>query len=316
MLKEQEKIERYLNGEMQNPEKEVFEQEIKNNTDLSDKIAFHKDLLSFFNSRNVDLEETLSNLGNEYFSDEKPIKPVPDAIKNSSFTNNKRFIIPLLLLLIVIIGGFWYFNDSDEPVDITPSMSTSEAEKIINEGMIDEQGKEVINEIEENIPTEIKETKETEEDLKTDPPKFDIDEIKGATKQEDEPMAILDKSNFQENMALESLISENLRSDTNISVNTPAKGQRFEQKDGIVALSFNGTTSKNDKFELIIYDNKAENFNNDYSILSTMLKTTPDENTFNVSFNVMIELKKGLYYYIIRRKDEAQILHISKFFIQ
>ncbi|NJN78405.1 MAG: hypothetical protein HC803_08810 [Saprospiraceae bacterium] len=93
------------------------------------------------------LENTLSNLGNEYFSDEKPPNPTPHAITDSPSSNNARFIIPLLLFLILIIGGFWYFNNADEnPADMdVPEMTATEAEKIINDGMLDEQGNGVIN---------------------------------------------------------------------------------------------------------------------------------------------------------------------------
>ncbi|NJN78406.1 MAG: hypothetical protein HC803_08815 [Saprospiraceae bacterium] len=47
MPNEQEKIERYLNDEMNKTERDTFEEEIKRNKALADKVELNKDLSSF-----------------------------------------------------------------------------------------------------------------------------------------------------------------------------------------------------------------------------------------------------------------------------
>jgi hypothetical protein len=320
MLNEQEKIERYLNGEMNDAEKSVFEQEMKNNKVLSDEVALTKDLADFFKDRKIGIEHTLSNLGNEYFTDEKPAKPnnsTPHAVTDSPSFNNARFIAPALLLLVIIIGCFWYFNNTDEnPADMyVPEMTATEAEKIINDGMLDEQGNEVINN--ENTAPKIEENQQIEPiDSKKEIPKLEIEEIKETPKKEEKPMATLDEANFKENSVLESLIRENVRSDSQTSITAPFKGQTFQQKKGMVILNFKGVTTEEDQFEVVIYDNKITNFNNDYRVLNALLKKTPDDDGFKLSFNLKVELKPGLYYYIIRQKDNPEIIHISKFLVK
>lgn len=312
MLHEQEKIERYLNGEMKDTEKNIFEQEIKNNKTLANNIALAKDLATFFKIRNIGITHTLSKVGNEYFSDEKPKNSTPQVPTDSPSFNNTKFIIPSLLLLVIIISGFWYFNNNntdDKPADMyAPEMSATEAEKIINKGMTDEQGDDVINKVNEEIQTKKEESEAIEA----------IDLKKNLPKKENKPMATLDEASFKENLALESLIHENTRSDSQTSITAPSQAQTFQQKNGTVTLGFKGTTKEDESFEVVIYDNKTINFNNNYSLLNAELKKIPDATNeeFKLSFNVKIELKQGLYYYVIRKKENTEIIHISKFYVK
>jgi hypothetical protein len=315
MINEREKIERYLDGKMSPTENDSFEEEMENNPLLSDAVTQNKDLLSFFNNKNVDLEQTLSNLGTEYFTNEKATDPTPYTAADAPFKNRIRFVISLLSLLIVIIGIFWYFNTADKkPTDInTPSMSTTEMEKIINDNMLDEQGGDVINNSEDNTPIEI----EPEViDSKTNPTDFDINETENPPKKEGQPIANLNEASFQENTVLESLIRENVRSDSQTRINAPIQGETFQRKNGMVILGFNGTTEAASQFELIIYDNSPKNFNNDYQVLNAMLKKTSNNDSFQLSFNVKVELKPGLYYYLIRTKEAAEMVYLSKFYIR
>ncbi|NJN78404.1 MAG: hypothetical protein HC803_08805 [Saprospiraceae bacterium] len=112
------------------------------------------------------------------------------------------------------------------------------------------------------------------------------------------------------------MIRENVRSDSQTSITAPFAGQTFQQKNGMVTLGFKGTTKEEDQFEVIIYDNLSKSFDNDYRVLNAVLKKTPDDKGFKLSFNLKVELKQGLYYYIIRKKDNTDIIYVSKFFVK
>jgi hypothetical protein len=315
MLNEQEKIERYLDGEMSDSEKNIFEQEIKNNKELLAQVALSKDLRSFFKERNGDLDQTLTDLGNEYFKDVKPQNTTPNADTDKPIDNKARFIISLLCLLIVTIGGFWYFNsgsDSEKVEDVlfSPSTSVKETEKMINEGMeeqgdSDDDGSEAIPEIIE----EATESPTKADNLPDDAPIKTKDKPKV-----DKPIAMVEnKADFKENSALENLIRENVRSDKSITVKMPSENDTFARKNGIATLKFRFTTEEETPIELIIYNNQVNSFEKDYQILSTILrKTSNGEFTFNAN----VGLKNGLYYCILRKKESLEIIHVSKFFVR
>ena len=315
MLNEQEKIERYLNGEMSNSEKDAFEQEIKSNQTLSEQVALSKDLEAFFKARNVGLEQSLSDLGNEFFDEASPQNITPNSDTDKPTGNAARFVIPLLLLLFVIIAGVRYFNNNTtserlEDTYYTPETSVKETEKMINEGMQEQGDPEKEGEI---IPEIIETTPETptKNDTQKDAPEKSKDE-KPIT---EKPIAALeeDKANFEKNALLESLIRENIRSNEMITVKTPSENQTFTSKKGIATLKFKVVATETELIELIIYDNRIDSFEKNYPILSTILqKKSNDELVFNAN----IQLEKGLHYYILRKKNTTEIMYISKFFVR
>lgn len=315
MPNQQEKIERYLNEEMSNSEKNIFEQEMKNSKALREEVALNKDLMSFFKERNIGLEHTLSDLGNEFFNDDKPQNITPPQDADKPIIGKKPFIIPLLLLLFVSIAGLWYFNansDSEKFEDalFSPSTSVEETEKMINEGM-QEQGDsdDVGSEITPEIIEEATESPTKADNLPEDAPTKTEEKPKV-----DKPMAAAeDKASFKENSILEGLIRENVRSDKSVTVKMPSENYTFTPKNGVATLKFRFTTEAETAIELIIYDNKIDSFEKNYQILSaTLQKTSNDELVFNAN----VSLKNGLYYYVLRKKDTLEIIHISKFFVR
>jgi hypothetical protein len=315
MMDEQEKIERYLNGEISTAEKKNFEQEMKKNKALSDEVALSKDLMAFFKERNMGLEHKLSDLGEEFFTDEKPQNTKPHTNNNKSMNNKTRFIIPLLLLLFASITGFWYFNantNSEKFEDelFSPATSVEEAEKMINEGMreqgdAEEAGSEMSPEIIEEAtkpPTNTDNLPDNAPTKTEDKPKVD------------KPIAIVeDKASFKENAVLEGLIQENVRSDRSITIKTPAENYTFAPKNGVATLKFRFTTAEETPIELMIYDNQRESFEKEHRILSTMLRQSSND---ELAFDVNVSLKNGLYYYVLRKKDTSEIVTISKFFVR
>lgn len=317
MLHEQEKIDKYLNGEMEISECRAFEIEIANNPKLAESIALHKDLEVFFKERNPSLEQALSDLGNNYFVDtENPSEPA-QAVTDSSPQSNYSWFTPILLLLIISVGSFWYLNKpSDVNNNISPAksvntstMSPIDAEKIINDGMIEEGGIDENTTIEE-LPVQEIEVEEVKEEGN---PNFNPAEH--TQKSGNQPIAKIDKKVFSQNAVLESLIQENVRSkkNTEATINQPTLNKVFRLKNKKINLVIQGTISDDSPVELIIYDNRSLSFNKDYPLLKTVLIAKKDTDNYTISFNANIDLSEGLYYYIIRKKATADILHTSKF---
>jgi hypothetical protein len=320
MLNEQEKIDRYLDGEMSDSEKNTFEQEIKNNKELSEQVALSKDLGAFFKERNIGLEQTLSNLGEEFFNDKTPQNTIPNADTDKPIFSKARFAIPFLLLLIVCIGGVWYFNNNSdtekfEDALFTPSTSIKETEKMINEGMQEQGDSE--KEGGEEIPKTLEEATEMpikEEKLPNGTPTKSDDKPK-----ENKPMARLDdKASFKENPILESLIRENVRSnEAALLVKKPTPNQIYKSKRDKIYLEFSGTVNTSANLEFIIYNNLPVSFDKDYKTLLAVLKSEKiGDKQFQLTFEGNVELKNGLYYYIVRKKSDFEILYISKFKVQ
>lgn len=306
MLNEQEQqIERYLNGEMSEKERQTFEAAVKNDTELMKKVAFQKDLMQFFEERNPALENTLSELGNEFFvEDTNP----PTSGKKSS--NNKFWMfLSLVFVLVIAFGGFFYFNDNGEQQQHDEIYNNPiDAEKAINQGMLEDGGSEG-----KTLDTSIEEAQETDEETSSDD---EIDENIIDDKSEEEtkkispPMASVDTESYQTNPVLESLIRENIRSnESKFEITSPSIGQSIYSKNSIVNLRFEGNSSTATSIQIILYDNKKSSFSNNQYIISTSKDLTNDD--FSVALN--IELENGLYYYIVQEKNTREVLHISKF---
>ncbi len=67
MFDTQEKIERYLNNNMSESEKKSFEKNIENCQSLANLVQLEKNLIDYFRSPNLKLEQELNRLGNKYF---------------------------------------------------------------------------------------------------------------------------------------------------------------------------------------------------------------------------------------------------------
>ena len=67
---------------------------------------------------------------------------------------------------------------------------------------------------------------------------------------------------------------------------------------------------------MIIYSNRTFDIDNDHRILSQELSGTAIDSDFSFRFNAGLELKKGLYYVMIRKDETRELLHISKFRVE
>lgn len=308
MLNEQDKkIEEYLNGEMSNDERQAFEAAIKNDAELAKEVTFQKDLMQFFEERNPDLERKLSELSNEFFEDDADIN------SNKKKYFNWIFLVVGLVLLSAL-GGYIYINNSNSRQFDVSSSSYIDAEKAINEGMEYDNGNEdsfTMFEEDEKQQTQQQEIEQdTEQESIEENTNMDSDDI---TEKSPPPMAKVDIENYKVNPMLEGIIRENVRSDRkNFEIIFPRKNQTFYPKNGIINFRLKGNSSIERNVQVVLYDNKESSFLNDQYVLST----SKDLKNGDFSFSINIELKNGLYYYVMQEKETGKILHVSKFDIK
>lgn len=333
MLKEQEQIDKYINDEMTSSERIAFEKEMQNNKELAESVALNRDLAQFFKERNPILEQTLSSLGNEYFKEDVPVAvTVPEASSDTipppSSSKGFRWILPVFLLGLVGIGGFWFLNQNGgEPMqdanimNASPVLSPEDAEQLIEEGMLEEGGGEadmIKNAADEDF------LKDVDDNSKVKEPLFNIKgenekskKEKEKSKKKDKPIAKVDNKVFKQNRMLESLILENVRSgEESATIYSPSKGYTYRLNGKEINLKIKGSTNIESDLELVVYDNNPANFDKDFKILKSRINKANKDDEYKLSFNANVELPQGLYYYIIRTKDDEKVVYISKFYVR
>ena len=66
MINRQDDIKNYLTNKMSESERQQFEASMSSDEALKKEVAFNKDLMSFFEDENPELEGMLTQLGNEF----------------------------------------------------------------------------------------------------------------------------------------------------------------------------------------------------------------------------------------------------------
>ena len=222
------RIEKYLNGEMEEIEILSFEEEILADKNLKESIEFKKDLIAFFESRNSKLNENLESLGNDFFKDEKA---------TGLFLNNKLIALGLIILMLFIGTSYYMFflgKDNKEDVRKEQVEDSSEIDILIEKEIIQEIIQEETNEEEENLLPTFKPSKVLEKPIDTN----------------QQPIASTD--NFIQNPNLELLIRENVRS-KNVEftlINKP-DNQTLSLFDGSANLKISGSMNIDDTIEYV-----------------------------------------------------------------
>ena len=139
---------------------------------------------------------------------------------------------------------------------------------------------------------------------------------------------------FEENPELEDLMAQNGSNEYfELSIEKPSKGESFVLKGGKITLQINGMLFTNDltdenSISVAIYDNNPQNYKSNKSLFSFSLpleKDTADEeekefgfvpkfeDAYFVNLKETIEIKAGLYYYLILQKGETAAMYTGKF---
>ncbi len=287
MSEQEDNIFRYLDNQMSLEEKANFEQLLQTDKALAKEVEFQRGLLGFLDREQPVLEGKLDKLGDEFI------------LKQNNRLGKKWLwgIGILAVVLISIIAFFMMQNDGKiEKLPVNEGTSVEEKSITPEENPV----KEAIQE-EENPPIEIP---QKEEKIKPKPPK-------------NQPIAALDKTDFEKNTIMERLIADSYRDNADhiTTIIEPRPNTVFKAHP-LVNLKVIGQTNNSPDYELIIYSNRSYDIENDYRMVSKNLEGQPKDENFNFRFNGEIPFHKGLYYLVIRQKESRKLLHISRFTVE
>ena len=306
-----DKIQRYLDRELNEEELSAFEQEIESDASLADEVNLHQDMQDFLgDSPENDLRKQLEKLSANY-------KDTPNTQKFTS-----KYLL-WLLPIFLLVGAFWLLN---------PSTSTNTNNTIKEKTTLPTEKQEQIDQVEEQSNQEVKASdkveEKKEEDQKSTPKKEEkksrpakdfFDKDVNSNKKENTTQVIA--ANFDPNPSLEFLIENSTRgNETTLAISSKQSDANFQKSgiDFIVAGTFESEENLLDKqMKVHIFSNDPEAFDNFEPLYSEDLKLNNSaENTYSFNFNDTFQLTKGLYYYMIEDYEEEQIFFVEKFKVE
>lgn len=101
-----ERIDRYLNGEMEAVEKQAFDVEVAANAQLAEELALQKDMVDFLRrkDRRAVLQNELKNIGNDYF------KSAPETAKVVQMPRQRlRWVMIASAAAVIALLLVWQF---------------------------------------------------------------------------------------------------------------------------------------------------------------------------------------------------------------
>lgn len=283
-----ENINRYLDNEMSDDERRAFEEQLRNDEELAQDLAFFKDFHGYAERKKPKLRQDLSDLGDKYI-----IEPNK---KKSAFP--RWILVPLLLLAAIgIYFSFFYkkntVQENTSPTEVETQLPTNNSEENIDDSSDDNSN--------ENV-------EEPVEQQKTNTPEFP----------QNQPIAALDEADFAPNPILEAEIKEMFRATTvedSTVLSSPKLDAIFKFDDNI-RLLVEGLTTVSPNYVINIYSNRPFDFENDYPILNAPVNGKAENSQYRFRFRGNIPLKKGLYYLVIKQEDLIEVLHISRFTVK
>ncbi len=289
-----DKIERFLSGEMAEPEKEAFEKALQSDESLAAELALHKQLNGFLeDTGELRLRANLSEIGEEFTAEYvKEAKPGRSQL-------NTIGLIFFFLTLALLVYFFFFYNNNGHNLSEDDSLSEGPTSKGIP--AVQEPSKDTTTIPEQSRPADIPEERKEEAtaDRRTNQPERD----KYAVFPELE--ALLQKPNRVKRYEFDL--------DAILTRRTPPV---FTIQGELLAVSV-----PESGFVLKVFDNITRNYPDD-PVLARNLKVAPKEEEempmafaakkiYSVASTPLSELQAGLYYYLIYEKD--QLLYVGKF---
>lgn len=291
-------ISSYILGELKGEQLITFESALASDENLRKEVQLHKDLAN--------------NLLNENERNFKSsLLQITSKKKNSSQLNKKLLWLSVLALLLCLIfiskpflsdkNQFPTVEEKDAIEKITVPKNNNERNEKEQNTKIDNSKNELIQKVEpekQNLKKEIPTTKE----------KID----------KNIPMAMVD---FKPNNSLDVLINGTTRSSgVAFTLRDKIKDQKYVQ-DKNCEIYFSGTidTSANvldENITFYIFSNKKEAYTNFNPIETLNPKLKQINNGYLLTVQKKINLKPGLYYYILETTDDEELIFINKFVIK
>lgn len=282
---------KYLDNEMSKNERIDFENRIRKDKALAQEVEFQKGLYEFLKREQPELEQKLSDLGDEFIIEkQKKKRVIPFWI-----------IVSILFLALLTIGYFAFFKQ-EKPIHPLPPPP----------------------EIEEVIPNdEIEELREDTQDViepknKIEKPNPTLPSTPEESIPEEQPIAFLDEKAYERNPMMEEIISANYRTDEQgdtITIVAP-KADAVIAYSELISFTVKGSSSTHNKCQIIIYSNRDFDIENDYKTLDASVDGQLIDDLYQFDFNSNLALEKGLYYLVIRKGGSRDVLHISRFTVE
>ena len=288
-----ENIIKYLDNEMSEIERLDFENQMRKDDVLAKEVAFQRGLHGFLEREKLNLEQKLSDLGDEFI-----INPNKDTKKGGL----PIWLIGLLGFVVVAVVFYFIFFSKNNSNTFDNDNSTKTEEVIPNNTI-------------KNVPNETIDTTVNEIINPIEPPTFRKEKT---PKDNNQPIASVDEKVFERNAIMEEVITETYRENKPkdfTTVTIPKQDEIFNYTNSIPFKVVGNSTVDTD-FQLIIYSNRDFDINNDYKILDTKIDRKFVDNQYQFNFNGNLSLKKGLYYLVIRKNGTREVLHISRFTVK
>ena len=280
-------IDRYLNEDMSIKEQAIFENKIKEDQELSERIELQRDIAAYLQSDKMQLAKELDVLGDKFFIEKK---------RPNSF-NKIWLFLPALFLL----GGMvWFFQEKGNTSSIIPIKKNIE----ITSPPIapTDTSKEIIKNVLPLVkPDEIKEKKKSIAPVKI---------------KEEQPIASIDPTNYKPNPLLESLLKETVRAASFVTIIETLPTGKIIKKNNTIPLNISGNTTAKMPYQLIIYSNRGFDFERDYRLFDQALLGTKKGEVYYFDYKANLNLEKGLYYLLLKEQASSEILSLSKFTVE
>lgn len=310
---QEEQIEAYLNGSMSKQEELAFEQEMQLDPELALSVEIERDLMAFYNDGTRELKATLQAIREEEAAIPAPINQPPNAperAKKAKSAKNRRLIIigviaaVLSLVTLAILlrpastpsdhrssdGNASDTNPTEMPVAPNVEVDSSfqnEATPSDDNIQNDQNSNTADRPIANTVPTNV-----------TDNPTAN-------------PLA------FAENPMLERMVTSDYRaSDQAFEVTKPISERLVVSNPSAqIHLKMRAKASEYSSIKLLICTNRPSDLNEGRFVLdTTLVSRTLNDGSYSFRFNAMVNLPKGLYYYIIRH--EGKTLFVNKFRVE
>ena len=279
-----DKIEKYLNGELDDKELETFEEQLKSDNILAKDLETHKRLHEALSDDEKNaLADNLDSISKSY------------AVQRQTGTPVVRYLM-LAAAIGTILFSSWYFvlrNPASDP----------DGEQIIltEEDTKPEQNPDIptINE-DNNDPGQIAQLEDTPDKYER-PPEF-IN---------------------QENIFFENLIAENNSRPFDFDFDEGKNAFDSSTDEGVFGFTGSVATLEDlsvEDIEIQYYKNTASDLSNDHIVASEAFSLEEDEDIkgfggktiYQFDFRSTASLDKGMYYFIVRDKKSGKNLGVGK----
>ena len=291
-MTDQEQIEKYLADELTPQERDVFEQRLNREPELSASLTHYKATIDFFATRNPALEATLEEMGNKY-------------IKDQPWYQSWWF---RSVLGVVAIGGIFYLWQTLFPSDTRATVSPASQ----NESMpVDTSS---------SAPATFPDQEEAPIEAPPGNDNDPTDNTQRPSRQEEEtqppppPIAQTEAADYSPNPDLEELLNTYVRSTDFFIIESPPATLPLNSSQNNWQLK--GRTTLGAPLELKLYSNVPEDFFEDQPEWAQTVIPTGTADTLQISQAFPRPAKAGLYYWLLLDTETEELKAAGKIIVE